>query len=336
MTSVALASPASLLLLGLVAARFLLLLRDRRAGAGAFRFSSLSVVGRGRSFRSALALLPFFVELTGWTLLVVALARPQEIVTVANQRFGIDIVLTLDSSGSMAAEDFTPRNRFNVAKGLLEDFVNMRTNDRIGIVTFGSRAATRVPVTFDHEVAKEVLADTELGEHGDGTAIGHAIATAVNRLRGSEARSRVLILVTDGVNNAGSIEPATAAQLARELGIRIYTIGVGSRGAVPIPIKVQNRFTGEIETIYQMIRADLDEEMLRSIASGTGGEYFRAVDPETLQQVLARIDRLEKSSLAAPRTRTVRELYRAPLAWGVGLLALAIAMGETAWMRLPA
>src|SRR4051812_24770745 len=178
-----------------------------------------------------------------------ALARPQRVVRMAaNDRFGIDIVITLDASGSMAAEDFRPRNRFTVAKDLINDFIARRQDDRIGIVTFGVRAATRVPITFDRQVAQSILERAQVGENGDGTAIGHAIATAVNRLRTSKTRSRIVILVTDGVNNSGSIEPMTAAQLATRLGVKIYTIGVGSRGPVPIPVKRQNPISGEIET----------------------------------------------------------------------------------------
>src|SRR6267143_3561899 len=174
-------------------------------------------------------------------MMIIALARPQRVVRLAsNDRYGIDIVIALDASGSMAAEDFKPRNRFAVAKDLIGDFIARRQDDRIGIVTFGVRAATRVPITYDRDIAQAILDKAQIGENGDGTAIGHAIATSVNRLRSSKTRSRIIILVTDGVNNAGSIEPMAAAQLAARFGIKIYTIGVGSRGAVPIPVKRQN------------------------------------------------------------------------------------------------
>ncbi|MCA1733248.1 MAG: VWA domain-containing protein, partial [Acidobacteria bacterium] len=211
-----------------------------------------------------------------------------------------------------------------------------RENDRIGIVTFGQRAATRVPVTFDRAIAREVLSRAEIGENGDGTAIGTAIATALNRLSTSKARSRVIVLLTDGVSNAGSIEPDAASTLARELGVRIYAIGVGSYGPVPVPVKVQNRITGEINVIYQTIRADLDEEMLRRIAERTGGTYFRATDERTLADVLGTIDRLETTPIGAPPELLVEELYRLPLAAGLLLLVLALLTGETLWMRLPA
>ena len=329
-------APWMLLLLGLVVLRLILIWRDRRARVGDFLFSSASILEPKQSFFTRLTWLPLALELIGWTLLVVALARPQQIISTATDRFGIDIVITLDASGSMAAEDFRPRNRFTVAKELIADFISRRIDDRIGIVTFGARAATRVPITFDRQIARDVLEKAQIGENGDGTAIGHAIATAVNRLRTSTARSRVVILVTDGVNNAGSIEPITAATLAQKFGVRIYTIGVGSRGPVPIPVKVQNRFTGEIEVVQQIIRADLDEEMLSAIAAATGGHYFRAVDEEALQSILRRIDELEKSRLAAPRERDVRELYHRPLMWAISLLALAIFLGESVWMLLPA
>ncbi len=330
------ASPFWLALLAVVAARAALAIRDRSRGEGAFRFSSLALLERPSSLRSSLSWIPFVLELAGLTLLVVALARPQRVQERPQERRGIDIVIALDASGSMGAEDFQPRNRFGVAKELVGEFIARREDDRIGIVTFGQRAATRVPVTFDRDVAREVLSRAEIGENGDGTAIGTAIATALNRLRTSKSRSRVIVLLTDGVSNAGSIEPDAASEMARELGVRLYAIGVGSYGPVPVPVRVQNRITGEIEVIYQTIRADLDDAMLRRIAQRTGGSYFRATDERTLADVLATIDRLEKTPIAAPAELLVEELFRAPLAAGLVLLVLALLTGETLWMRLPA
>jgi Ca-activated chloride channel family protein len=330
------ASPLWLAILALLAARLVLVLGDRRRGEGAFRFSSLGLLASPASLRARLSWIPLALEIAAMVLLVVALARPQRVEEQAQERRGIDIVVALDASGSMGAEDFQPQNRFGVAKDLVGRFVARRENDRIGIVTFGQRAATRVPVTFDREIAREVLSRAEIGENGDGTAIGTAIATALNRLSTSDARSRVIVLLTDGVSNAGSIEPDTASTLARELGVRIYAIGVGSYGPVPVPVKVQNRITGEINVIYQTIRADLDEEMLRRIAERTGGSYFRATDERTLAEILGTIDRLEKTPIGAPPSLLVEELYRAPLAAGLLLLVLALLTGETLWMRLPA
>jgi Ca-activated chloride channel homolog len=332
-----LASPWWLLLLLAVALRIALLVADRRRREGAFAYSSLSLVRAKRTFRTMLSGLPLILETLALICLIVALARPQRVTKMAtSDRYGIDIVVALDASGSMAAEDFRPKNRFEMAKDLIGDFIARRQNDRIGVVTFGVRAVTRVPITFDREIAQSLLDRASVGENGDGTAIGHAIATAVNRLRTSKARSRVIILVTDGVNNSGSITPEVAAGLASRFGIKIYTIGVGSDGPVPLPIRRQNPLTGQIETAYTMIRGELDEKSLATIAKTTGGEFFRATDARAMSDVLARIDALEKSRLTAPKSERIDELYPLPLAAGLLLLVLSLLGGETVWQKVPA
>jgi len=332
-----LAHPLWLALALLVLARAAMLWRDRRARVGAFGFSSLSLVDTPRALRIRTALLPFIVETIALLLIVVALARPQRVTRLAvSDRFGVDIVIALDSSGSMAAEDFRPRNRFTVAKELIGEFIRGRRDDRIGLVTFGSRAATRVPITYDRRITAGILDRAEIGEHGQGTAIGHALATAVNRLRTSRTRSRVIILVTDGVQSAGSIDPRLAAQLAAHERIKVYTIGVGSEGPVPLPIKQTNRFTGMVETVYTHIRGELDEPTLSAIAEITGGEYFRATDARALSNVLRRIDALEKTRLTTPRREQIDELYAIPLAYGLAFFAMALLAGETLWMKVPA
>ncbi|MHB0969013.1 MAG: VWA domain-containing protein [Thermoanaerobaculia bacterium] len=333
---IAFATPLWLLALLWIPLRIALVVFDRRRGTGAFDYSSVTLVGRGAPLLGFLAWIPFVLELAAVALLSLALARPQRVTRVADERRGIDIVVVLDASGSMGAVDFEPDDRFTVAKDLVAKFIDSRANDRIGIVTFGSRAATRVPVTFDRDIARDVLADAAIGVHGDGTAIGHAIATGVNRLRRSKSRSRVLVLLTDGVNNAGSIDPVTAGDLARRAGVKIYAIGVGSRGPVPVRVKVQDPLTGAIAERYQIIRADLDEEMLTGVASATGGAYWRATSPAALENVLGTIDSLEKSPLSAPRSRTIDELYGRPMRAGILLLLLAAISGETLWMRLRA
>ena len=331
------AHPVWFALAALVVLRIALLIYDRRAKFGAFSFSSLSLVTSSRALRARTSLVPFLLETVALLLLVVALARPQRVVRLAaNDRFGIDIVIALDASGSMAAEDFRPRNRFTVAKELIAEFIRGRTDDRIGLVTFGSRAATRVPITYDRRITEGILDRAELGEHGNGTAIGHALATSVNRLRTSKTRSRVIILVTDGVNNSGSIDPRVAAQLAARSGIKVYTIGVGSEGPVPLPVKRQNPFTGQTETVYTHIRGELDEPTLSAIASTTGGEFFRATDARALANVLDRIDALEKTRLTAPKREQIDELYFMPLGAGLALLVLAFVVGETVWMKVAA
>lgn len=308
---------------------------DRRRKIGTFPYPAIGLVRRRSSARVATRFVPQLAEVLGLVLLVVALARPQVVEATVEAQRGIDMVIVLDASGSMAAEDFRPRNRFTVAKELIDEFIGRRMTDRIGLITFGTRAATRVPVTFDRTVARSALEEARVGENGDGTAIGQAVATAVNRLRPSEAESRVMILLTDGVNNAGSIDPITAAGLAARLGVRVYTIGVGSRGPVPIPVQVQDALTGAITTRYQFIRADLDEEMLTRMAEMTGGLFFRATDEETLGAILDQIDELETSDIGAPKRKIVRELYRSPLLAGLLLMVFAIVGGETVWMRLP-
>lgn len=332
-----LGDPVWLLLSLLVVARIGLAIRDHRARRAAFGFSSLALVTRSRGLRVRTAWLPLAVESLALLLLVVALARPQRVVRLAaGDRYGIDIVVALDSSGSMAAEDFGRRNRLGVAKELIAEFIRKRTDDRIGVVTFGSRAATRVPITYDRQITEGVLSRVSIGDHGNGTAIGHALATAVNRLRTSQTRSRIVILVTDGVNNSGAVEPRVAAQLAARSGIKVYTIGVGSEGPVPLPIKRQNPFTGQIETIYTHIRGELDEPTLRAIAETTGGDYYRATDARALARVLERIDALEKTRLTTPRREQIDELYLYPLVAGLALLLLALVAGETLWMKVPA
>jgi Ca-activated chloride channel family protein len=330
------AAPWAFALIPLVAFRLMWTIISRRRGTGAFRFSSLMLVSARPTLRTFFTWLPLLAETVGMILLVIALARPQRITYSTAERYGIDLVVALDASGSMAAEDFLPRNRLAVAKELIASFIEKRIDDRIGIISFGTRAATRVPITFDHDVAQQALGKVKVGENGDGTAIGQAIATSVLRLERSRSRSRVIVLVTDGVNNAGSIDPVTAAALAARMKIKIYSIGVGSKGPVPIPIKVEDRFSGEVKTEYQWIRGEIDEEMLQKISGETGGAFFRAVDRNSLAAVLGRIDELEKSRLTAPRQADVHELYLAPLAWGLALLVFAYTTGETVWMRLPA
>lgn len=329
------ATPLWFLALIALALRIVWMILDRRRNVAAFPFSWLGLIRNRPSLRVRTRWIPALLETGALILIITALARPQIVESRVDEQRGIDMMIVLDASGSMAAEDFRPRNRFTVAKELIDQFISRRFTDRIGLITFGTRAATRVPVTFDRVIARSALDRAKVGENGDGTAIGQAVATGVNRLRPSEAESRVMILLTDGVNNAGSIDPITAAGLAAQLGIRVYTIGVGSRGPVPIPVKVQDALTGAISTRYQFIRADLDEEMLTQMAEMTGGQYFRATDEQALGEILHRIDELETSELGAPKRRVVHELYRRPLLAGIILLVLSIAGGETLWMRLP-
>lgn len=260
-----------------------------------------------------------FLQWIAFALVVVAMARPQyKNTTVERNAEGIDIVFTLDISTSMKAEDLKP-NRLEAAKEVAEKFINKRVSDRIGLVLFARKSFTMVPPTLDYKLLKQLLEDVEMGVVEDGTAIGMGIATAVNRLKDSNAKSKVIILLTDGQNNSGEIDPVTAADLAVSHDIKIYTIGAGSRGTAPYPVKdpiFGNR--------YQNIKVDIDEEMLKKIANLTGGEYFRATDTERLKEIYAQINKLEKTKIEEVIYTDYEDLYPRFLLPGILLLVLSI------------
>jgi Ca-activated chloride channel family protein len=261
-------------------------------------------------------------------LLVVCLARPQSGARVENvSTFGVDIVVALDISGSMRAEDFQPDNRLEVAKRTVEEFVEGRPSDRLGLVVFGSLAATRSPLTLDHEMLRQFLEQVDFAPSDqEGTAIGLGLATALNRLRESEARSKVVVLVTDGRNNSGQIGPKAASEAARALGVRVYTIGVGSDGEVPIPVGPLGR---------RYVRIELDEDLLKEIADSTGGRYFRATDAEGLRDVFATIDDLEKSEIESKVRVVYSEIFPRLLVPALALLLLERLLLSTRLRRLP-
>ena len=264
-------------------------------------------------------------------LVVVALARPQSGSTreTVSSR-GVDVVVALDISGSMRALDFQPLNRLEVARRTLTEFVDRRPGDRIGLVAFGSYAATRCPLTLDHDLLRSLLAEVDFAPDDEGgTAIGMGLATAVQRLRGSNAKSRIVVLLTDGRNNRGQIGPGAAAEAARALDVRVYTIGVGTEGEVAVPVQTA---AGER---YVMQRQDLDEELLREIAATTDGRYFRATNPDALRDTLAVIDDLETTDIES----TVRVLYAERFGLVVipalALLLLEWALVATRLRRIP-
>jgi len=274
----------------------------------------------------------FLVKMAAFTCLVLALARPQKALAgedVINE--GVDIIIDLDISGSMDARDFKPHNRLEVAKQVVQDFIRGRRADRIGLVVFASQAVTRCPLTIDYDVLLNLVATTQLKMLPDGTAIGNSLATALSRIRESRAVSRVIILVTDGVNNSGEIDPLTAAEMARTFGVKVYTVGVGSRGEVPYP--VQNPYTGREELVP--VKVDLDEQSLEEIARRTGGQYFRATDPEALRRIFQQIDALEKSEIKIRRWSTYAELFSPWLMGGLALLGIWLALTETLFRRIP-
>ncbi len=258
---------------------------------------------------------------------IVAFARPQTGVTGENVvTEGIDIVLALDISSSMLAEDLAP-NRIKAAKAVAADFAGGRGNDRIGLVIFAGKAFTQAPLTLDHSVVVSLIGELEVGMIEDGTAVGMGLATAVKRLQASEAASKVVVLLTDGRNNRGEIDPITAAQAAQALGVRVYTIGAGSRGTARVPIT--DRFGNRR---YVTTRVDVDEPTLRTTAETTGGRYYRATDRESLEAIYREIDELETTEIEVENFTSYGEGFHIPLLLGLFLLVAEIVLGRT-WLR---
>jgi Ca-activated chloride channel homolog len=244
-----------------------------------------------KSFRLYLLHLPFILRILVLSLLIIALARPQSTSKLQNVNVeGIDIVMAIDISGSMLAEDFKP-NRMEAAKATAREFVQMRPGDRIGVTVFSGESFTLVPLTTDHVLLNDMLGTVYPGMVDDGTAIGDGLATAVNRLRESDAISKVIILLTDGISNVGVIDPLTGAEIAKMLNIRVYTVGVGSKGAVPYP------FQTPFGTQYQEVDIPVDEVLLQEIADLTDGMYFWADNQKALEEIYREIDQLERSKI---------------------------------------
>jgi len=243
---------------------------------------------------------------------------------------GISIVLALDISSSMLAEDFSPANRLDVARRTAIEFVRARSSDRIGLVAFAGQALTQVPITTDYEVLEQAIRNLRIGILEDGTAIGTGIATAANRLRRAPGKSKVMVLLTDGENNKGTVDPRTAAQAATTFGIRIYTIGVGTVGEAPVPTG-----QGPLGLRYETMPVKIDEQLLGEIARMSGGRYFRATDAASLSNIFSEINRLEKTPLQHLVYRRYEEAYRWPLGIGLIALALELVVAATFAVRVP-
>jgi len=327
--------PYLLLLLLLLPA--LAWLKGRRGDPPAFVYSSVQLVRgilnitatRPGGFLSALRWLALF-------LFIVALAQPR--LTKSETKVtasGVDIVVALDMSGSMISEDFEVRgqrvNRFNMARAVLKQFIEKRPNDRIGLVVFASQAYISTPLTLDHDFLLDGLERLQIGVIDENrTAIGSALSTAVNRLRELKSKSKIVILMTDGQNNAGKIAPLTAAEAAQALKVKVYTIGVGTRGMAPMPVFFGGRRMGE-----QMEPVDIDEDTLQKIADRTNGKYFRADNTARFQAIYTEIDHLEKTEKEVKKFSQHRELFAWAITPGFGLLLLEILLRHTAWRRLP-
>jgi Ca-activated chloride channel family protein len=324
------------LLAGLAALLLLLPRRRRPVREPAVRFPSLDVlraVAPGGAGRRRLWLGGLRAVTLG--LVVLALARPQlGTAETTVHREGVDVVLAVDVSGSMLAEDFQLDgrrvSRLDAVKDVVRQFVGARPQDRIGLVLFAARPYTQAPLTLDHGWLLQNLARARVGMIEDGTAVGSALAAATNRLRASSAPSKFVVLLTDGQSNAGNVTPQTAADAAAALGIKVYTVGAGSQGMAPYPVK---DFFGN--TVYRPIRVDIDEATLKQIAKTTGARYFRAADTETLRRVYEEIDQAEKAPFEAPEFLDYREVYPWLLWPALGLLLVEVGLGETVLRKLP-
>ncbi len=261
--------------------------------------------------------------------LIIVLARPQSSNSFRDEKVeGIDIMMALDISGSMLAEDFKP-NRLEAAKDVAMEFIKGRNNDKIGLVIYAAESFTQCPLTTDHNVLQNLFRDIKLGLIEDGTAIGMGLATAVQRIKDSEAKSKVIILLTDGMNNRGEIAPMTAAEIAKTFGVRVYTIGVGTIGMAPYPM--QTVFGKE----YQKVEVKIDEELLENIASMTGGQYFRATDKQKLNEIYAEIDQLEKTRFEVREYTKRKEEYLWFAALAGFFLLMEIFLRSTVFRNLP-
>jgi len=276
-----------------------------------------------------LRFIPVLLRLLALLFLIIALARPQSFSSGENiYSEGIDIAMLIDISGSMLAEDFKP-NRIEAAKKVIGDFIDGRTSDRIGLVIFAREGFTQCPLTSDYNVLKNLLKEVKSGMVTDGTAIGNAIANGVNRLKDSDSKSKTIILLTDGVNNAGEVDPLQAAEIAQKFGIRIYTIGVGTIGQAPYPVQTPFGIR------YQMMPVELDEPLLRKVAQTTGGKYFRATNNQKLADIYGEIDKMEKTRIEITSYRNAKELFYNWLLLGFVCLLAEAALSKTVFKKLP-
>jgi Ca-activated chloride channel family protein len=311
-------------------------LKGKLGGTPGVVFSStaaLEAIGTRR--RSRVGGLLSALSLFAFGLFVVAAARPQLGSTLTRtQASGIDIMLVLDVSRSMLAEDFTigsqRANRLEAVRQVTQRFIEERPNDRIGLVAFAGRPYLVSPLTLDHDWLIKNLDRVQIGLVEDGTAIGSAIASGANRLKNKDSKTKLIVLLTDGDNNAGKVMPLTAAEAAKALGVRIYTIGAGTRGNAPYPV------TGPFgQTRYQSIPVQFDENVLRQIASISGGEYFRATDTRSLNEIFAEIDKLEKSTIEVEKITQYEDLFPWFIMAGLAFLFVEIVGSQTVWRRLP-
>ena len=326
------ADPKLLLWLLVIPLLTVLHIRRTRRGQGSLQFAStFAMEGIRSSWTLRSRHILFGVSMLGLALSILALARPQkgnQIEEITTD--GVDIVIALDASGSMAAEDFEPNNRFFVAKRVAGQFIEALRHDRVGLILFAAKALTLCPPTLDYGALLNVLKNTELGTIEDGTAIGNALATCLNRLRASKAKSKVIILVTDGVNNRGEIQPLDAAEMAKSLAVKIYAIGVGTTGTARFPINdpVYGRS-------YADMQVEIDEDSLKQIAGITRGLYYRATDAASLEKIFADIARLEKTKIQVKTYTHYNERFSGFLFPAISLIFIGTLASYTRFGKIP-
>jgi len=336
LSQITFANPKLLFLLLLVPAAIAWYLIKYRKQKPELHFSNISFFSGKvkKTLRQRLRPLVFVLRVIALTAAIIALARPQTKLSRQEMKVeGIDVMLTIDVSGSMLAEDFKP-NRLKAAKKVARNFIEGRKTDRMGLVIFAGEAFTQTPLTIDHNVLLGQLDKIEFGTVEDGTALGDGLATAINRIKDSKAVSKVIILLTDGVNNRGSVDPESAAEIAALYGIRLYIIGVGTRGEAPYPFKVQTPFG--THTQYQNIPVEIDEPMMKAMAEQTdGGKYFRATNNKSLQAIFDEIDQMEKTKIDVTQYNQTKDEYLPFLIIALVAFALEILLGLTYFKTTP-
>jgi Ca-activated chloride channel family protein len=329
--------PLFLFLLAAIPLLYRFTYREASSRYAAVTYSDLKTLGgairKKRRYRGTL----FALRVAALVIITVVLARPQlEKGYETVQSEGIDIMLALDISGSMRAEDFKPKDRLNVAKQVVADFIAGITNDRVGLVVFASKSFTRCPLTLDHDVLISMLEDVEIGMIEDGTAIGMALANCVARLDGSRAQSKIIILLTDGENNTGEIDPLTGASLAQAAKIKTYTIGVGKEGGAPVPVPDRyGRMQYARNRDGSLMLTKLDEETLKEIARITGGKYYRATDEEALNEIYKQILEMEKTAFEIKTFKHRKELAGFILPFGIVAILVEMMLVSTVWRKIP-
>ncbi len=329
MNNISFAQPAFLYLLLIIIPIIIWYILKNNTSSPEIQISTIKGIQKQKTYKYYLKHILFVSRVFVIALLIVVIARPQSVEKWQNVTTeGIDIIVALDISSSMLARDFEP-NRLEASKDLAMQFISGRENDRVGLVIFSGESFTQCPLTTDKSVILNLFKDIKSGMIEDGTAIGMGLATSISRLKDSKAKSKVVILLTDGVNNRGAMSPATAAEIAKTFGIRVYTIGVGSRGTAPYPIQTPYGIQ------YQHMKVEIDENALKEIASTTDGEYFRATNNNKLKQIYEKIDKLEKSKINVKEFSRKNEEYSIFLLIAILLLFSEIIIKNTVLRSIP-